>query len=195
MRWVIVGIIACLVPYTWLTLRYRKEAPAYRPYQDSMDRANVMRLLDAGFRRVEVDVSAPADAASAAVAAPHAAVTEAPGGLPPLLSETLVHIPLMPDRILQVTAPAHARSDAAYTITFESAQPNQREHLRSGELYLRNREITLIPGFETLAGELATRSARSPVRLVVPANLLEPGRYRVTLVGARESRAWHVEVE
>ena len=52
MKWVIIVIIAVLVPYTYLTLHYRKPGPAYRPYQDAQDRANVVRLLDAGYRRL-----------------------------------------------------------------------------------------------------------------------------------------------
>src|SRR5690606_6014035 len=44
MKWVIVAIIAILVPYTFLTLRYRKPGPAFQPYEDMKNQANVTRL-------------------------------------------------------------------------------------------------------------------------------------------------------
>ena len=37
------------MPYTILTLRYRKPGPAFQPYEDMKNRTNVARLLSAWF--------------------------------------------------------------------------------------------------------------------------------------------------
>src|SRR5690606_30268310 len=103
MKWVVVAILACVIPYTWITLRYRKPGPAFQPYEDSKNRANVIRLLDAGYRRMTVSALRPADPARSAPPGPAAAVASLPGGLPMRLSETLVEIPLMPERVTGVT--------------------------------------------------------------------------------------------
>ena len=62
MKWVVLTIIAVLVPYTWLTLHYRKPGHAFEPYHDLKNRANIGRLLAAGYQRIPVDASRPADA-------------------------------------------------------------------------------------------------------------------------------------
>jgi hypothetical protein len=48
MKWIVVAIVAVIVPYTFLTLRYRRPGKAFEPYADMKDRANTMRLLSAG---------------------------------------------------------------------------------------------------------------------------------------------------
>ena len=49
LKWIAIIILACIIPYTWITVRYRKPGPAFQPYDDSKNRANVLRLLDAGY--------------------------------------------------------------------------------------------------------------------------------------------------
>jgi hypothetical protein len=97
MKWIVLTIVLVVVPYTSLTLRYRKPGPAFRPYQDMEDRANVMRLLAAGYQRITLSARRPADPLPPAAAA---VVTPAAGGLPAGLRSTLVQQPLLPAEIV-----------------------------------------------------------------------------------------------
>ena len=46
MKWIVVVIIAVIVPYTYLTLRYRKPGKAFEPAHDIQDRRdNVTRFI------------------------------------------------------------------------------------------------------------------------------------------------------
>src|SRR5262245_25725972 len=54
MKWVVVAILLLIVPYTIITLKYRKAGPAYEPYEDLKNRANVSRLLAAGYQRIPI---------------------------------------------------------------------------------------------------------------------------------------------
>lgn len=194
MKWVAVVILACIIPYTWITIRYRKEGPAFEPYEDSKNRANVMRLLDAGYRRITVTALRPADPARTAPSGLKAEVKPAPGGLPPQLSQTLVEIPLMPDRVSAVSAPGQAFTGEAYRLQFTCTVPDNKEQLGGAEVYIRDRELTLIPTFERIEGTLLARSTESVVLIEIPAGTLKPGRYVGTVVGARESQRWQLEV-
>ncbi len=194
MKWVVVAILVCIVPYTWITISYRKPGPAFEPYADSKNRANVVRLLDAGYQRFTIPAIRPADPSRSQPAGPAAGVTEMPGGLPVSLSQTLVEIPLMPERILTVTAPDAATADAPYVFQFTCTVPDTREQLAGAELYLRERELTLIPTFERIPGDLHARSRESIVLIEIPAGTLTPGRHDATLIGARGSLRWSFDV-
>jgi hypothetical protein len=195
MKWVLVAILLCIIPYTWITLQYRKPGPAYQPYEDSKNRANVMRLLDAGYRRFAVPARSNADPVPFRPSGPAATVTATPGGLPTLLSETLVEIPLMPERVTRVTTASTARADAPYTLQFSCSVPDNKEQLSGAELYLREQELVLIPTFERVPGDLLTRSPESLVQIEIPPGTFQPGRYEALLVGARESQKWTIVVE
>ncbi|HEY0966595.1 MAG TPA: hypothetical protein VGD88_04320 [Opitutaceae bacterium] len=194
LKWVAIIILACIIPYTWITIRYRKPGPAFQPYEDSKNRANVLRLLDAGYQRIAVEALRPADPARTAPAGPAAEVTAAPGGLPPKLSDTLVEIPLMPDRVNTVTAPRESVSTGAYRLQFTCSVPDNKEQLKGAEVYVRDRELTLIPTFEKIEGGLLARTTESVVLLEIPAGTLKPGRYLATIVGARQSQRWNLDV-
>ena len=97
MKWVFVAILACIVPYTVLTLKYRKAAPAYQPYEDSKQRANVLRLLDAGYQRITVKAERPSDPEELVrTLNTQAEILTVAGGLPEDLNATLVETPLLP---------------------------------------------------------------------------------------------------
>lgn len=191
MKWVLVTIIAVLVPYTYLTLHYRKPGPAYRPYQDAQDRANVVRLLDAGYRRITVAAERPADPVKGLSVA---ATLPATGGLPEGLTKTLVQLPLLPAEIIKVATTGASKSDQPYAVQFTCALPDNKQQLAGACLYIRDDEIIIAPDFELLAGGLLARSRESAILLTVPAGSFKPGQYRVTLVGQRASRAWALQV-
>lgn len=194
LKWVAIVILACIIPYTWITIRYRKPGPAFQPYEDSKNRANVMRLLDAGYQRVAVVALRPADPAKTAPSGAKAEAAVVPGGLPPRLSETLVEIPLMPDRVNSVTALRESAAGSAYRLQFTCTVPDNKEQLAGAEVYVRDRELTLIPSFEKIEGGLLARTTESVVLIEIPAGTLKPGSYVATLVGARQSQRWNLDV-
>jgi hypothetical protein len=192
MKWIIVGILACIIPYTWLTLAYRKEGPAHQPYQDNKDRAQVLRLLESGFNRFDLSIAVLVDpAAPIADAAP---TEKLAGGLPPLLRDLLIDPPPMPSRIPRLAAPATGLAGAPYTFDFASAQPDLHERPATATLYQRDQELVVIVGYDANPGELQTCRLDATAAVTLPANTLKPGTYQITLLGALESRRWRLEI-
>jgi len=191
MKWIVLAIILGIGAYTYPTLHYRKAGPAFRPYADLKDRANTKRLLTAGFQRVNLDAELPADG-SAGNAAPIA--VPAAAGLPAALRESLVDVPQLPTEIVTVSAAPTANSMFAYPIGFKCTLPDNKQQLAGAALYVHGDELVIVPDFDRLSGGLLSRSRESVVRVTVPAGALRPGQYHVTLVGARSSRSWTLQV-
>jgi hypothetical protein len=187
MKWIVLAIIIVIVPYTFITLRYRKPGPAFQPYEDMKNRANTARLLSAGFQRVAVTATRPATPAHTVFSA---TVTTAPGGLPSALGSTLVETPQLPAEIGSVTAPPTVDAGKPYPIQFTCTLPDNQQQLAGAALYLRHSELFITPEFEKLAGGLLSRTRENVVHITVPAGLLRSGNYRITLLGAQSSRAW-----
>lgn len=191
MKWVALAILVIIVPYTFLTLHYRKPGPGYRPYQDMKDRANTARLLSAGYQRITLDAERPADSVLSGLTASATATT---GGLPDELRASLIEAPLLPADILSVSAASSASAQRAYPIQFTCTAPNNKQQLAGAELYLKGNEIVITPDFELLTGDLLTRTRENLVLLTVPPGALKPGRYQITLAGKNSSRAWTLQV-
>jgi hypothetical protein len=191
MKWIVLTIVAVLVPYTFLTLYYRKPGPAYRPYQDAQERANVVRLLSAGYKRVTLAAQRPADPVRGLMSAPTTAI---PGGLPTELVSTLVQKPLLPAEIIAVTAASFAGAQEPYAIQFTCKLPDNKQQLAGAELYVKDADIVITPDFELLTGGLLARSRESVILLTVPAGVLKPGTYNVKLTGEHSSRTWSLQV-
>lgn len=191
MKWVVLAILLCIVPFTFVTLRYRKPGPAYQPYEDMKSRANVSRLLSAGYQRIELPAQRPSDPLRNPVSAP---IASAAGGLPAELRATLVDVPQLPTEITQVAAPGTAAAAQDYSFRFACTLPDQKRQLAGADLYLKGDEIVVTPDYEKLSGQLSARTRDNVVQLTIPAGALKPGRYRVTLVGQQSSRAWSLDV-
>lgn len=191
MKWIVLAIVVVIVPYTFLTLYYRKPGPAYRPYQDAQERANVVRLLSAGYKRITLAAQRPADPIRGLMVAPTMSVA---GGLPSELVSTLVQKPLLPAEILAVTAAPSVGAQQPYSIQFTCTMPDNKQLLAGAELYVKENEILITPDFELLTGGLLSRTRESVILLTVPANSLKPGTYQVKLAGQRSSRAWTLQV-
>lgn len=191
MKWIVLAILLIIVPYTFLTLRYRKPARAFEPYSDLKDRANTSRLIAAGFQRVTLTAQRPADPVAAVIAAP---VSPAAGGLPAALRSSLLDQPRLPAEILTVAAAPNTTVAQPYSIQFSCSLPDDQQQLGGAQLYLREGEIYLVPNFERLVGELLTRSRKNNVQLTVPAGALKPGTYHATILGQSASKAWTVQV-
>lgn len=191
MKWVALTIVVVLVPYTFLTLHYRKKNKAFEPHQDIKDRANTIRLLSAGFQRVTLEATRPAEPLALPVQAEVAPVV---GGLPSALASSLIDKPLLPAEILSVAAAPEANTLFAYPVEFTCTLPDNKQQLGGGQVYLRDNEAFIVPDFERLTGGLLARTRDNLVRLTVPAGVFKPGKYQVTLLGSRVSKTWKLEV-
>src|SRR3954465_12627511 len=96
MKWIVVAILLVIVPYTIITLKYRKPGKAFEPYQDMKDRTNTARLLSAGYQPLPVPAQRPADRMTPITSA---TIGTASGGLPSGLKATLVAAPALPNEI------------------------------------------------------------------------------------------------
>lgn len=195
MKWVFVAILACIVPYTVLTLKYRKAAPAYQPYEDSKQRANVLRLLDAGYQRITVKAERPSDPQELVrtLNMPAEILTVA-GGLPEDLNATLVETPLLPAGFSQVAAPKETAALLPYPIVFTCTLDDQKHQLGGAQVFIRGEQIIIVPFFEPLDRDLTARSKENPVAITLPAGSLKAGNYTVTLTGTAQSRQWTLTV-
>lgn len=191
MKWIVLVILLIIGPYTFIRLYYNKPNAPYRPYQDAQDRANVVRLLSAGYKRITVAAQRPADPVRGFI---NAVTNPAPGGLPAELVATLVEKPLLPAEIIAVSASSTVGAAEPYTIQFTCTMPDNKQQLAGAELYVKDREIVITPDFELLAGGLLARTRDVAIMLTVPAGSLKAGTYHVTLAGQRTSRAWSVQV-
>lgn len=191
MKWIVLAILLCIIPYTYVTLRYRKAGPAFEPYEDMKNRANVMRLLNAGYRRIPLPAEIPADPLKDQSSAP---IQTLAGGLPTELKSTLAEAPALPVDITRVVAPATARADHAYSFRLACTLPDERRTLAGAELYLKGTQLVVTPDFERLSGQLMARTRDNVIQLTVPANTLKPGRYDVVIVGQKSSRGWILDV-
>lgn len=195
MKWVALAILACLVPYTILTVKYRKTTPAYQPYEDSKKRANVLRLLDAGYQRLTVQASRPAEPqdlvrAMTSLADP----VEAPGGLTEELKTTLVEMPELPASFSSVSAPREIAALLPYPIVFTCAIDDQKHQLAGAEVFLKDATVVIVASLEPLDGNLKARTKESPVAITLPGGALKSGTYTVLLAGATHSRQWTLTV-
>jgi hypothetical protein len=191
MKWVVLAIVVSLAAYTYLTLHYRKTNPAYRAYEDTKNRAGVMRLLSAGFQRVVLTAQRPADAAAVVDAAASRSVA---GGLPADLGSSLLDPPMLPAEITHVAVSGQANALRPYPIRFTCALADNKRQLSGAELYQKDNRVTLVPTFEQLDGGLLARSRESVVLVTLPPGTLKPGTYQVTVVGERASRTWSLQV-
>ena len=190
MKWVVLVTVLVIGVYTYLTLHFRRPGPAFRPYQDMRDRADVIRLLKAGYHRVSIEASRPAEA----IPPSGVATSPAPGGLPEELRKTLVETPLLPLEIDSVSAAPTAVSGIDYPIGLAYTIPDNKRQLSGAHLYEREGEIVIVADFERLDSGLLARTRDGTALLQVPPGSLKPGKYRVVLVGERASRSWTLTV-
>ena len=191
MKWVVLVIVLGLAGYTYLTLRYRKPGPAYQPYQDTVNRTTVSRLLSSGYQRIALTVERPADPQrTSVVLGGFASATTARSGLPPELDHALVGKPLLAEAITSVTAAAETTAAQPYRIQFSATLADRKHVISEALLFRKDDSLVIIPVFDKIEGGLQARWLETTVMLTVPGGALPPGRYTATLVGARGSRTW-----
>jgi hypothetical protein len=186
MKWIILAVVLFVVPYTYLTLRFRKPA-SFQPYQDARERAHIER---AGYTRISLSASRPADGLT--TEAP--GITAAPGGVPTDLLTSLIEAPLLPATIGAVAAGKSCGGGANYPIRFTCGMPAAGLDLGAAHLYQKEQALFILVGFARIADGLVPRSRSDTVQLEVPSAELEPGTYRITLVGSAQSKVWTMQV-
>jgi hypothetical protein len=196
MKSVVLVIVLGLAGYTYLTLRYRKPGPAYRPYQDTVNRVTVGRLLSSGYQRIALAVDRPADPQrKSVILGGFASATTARSGLPPELDRALVEKPLLAEAITSVTAGAEVNAAQSYRIQFSATLADRKHVISEALLFRKDDSLVIIPVFDKIEGELQARWLETTVMLTVPGGALPPGRYTATLVGAHGSRTWPLVVK
>jgi hypothetical protein len=190
MKWIVLAIVVFVPIYTYLTLHFRRPGPAFAPYGDMRDRADVIRLLKAGYKRVSIEASRPVDGStdSGGLTSP------APGGLPEELKKTLIESPLLPLAIESASASPTAVSGIDYPVDLAYTNKDNKRQLSGAHIYEREGEIVIVADFEHLDGSLMARYRDGTAHLDIPPGSLRPGKYRVTLVGEQSSRSWSLEV-
>lgn len=197
MKWVVLAIIVCVVPYTWITLAYRKPTPAYQPYEDGKERANVRRLLDAGYQRVYIAALPPAAAQTAAAAAlsgSGATPVDAPGGLTEELASTLVEPLPLPQSITSVSAASGFSKDQPYHLAFTCKTRRQKHPLSGAHLFIKEDTLVIVPAFvpPDVASNQKPTEEESAV-LSIPPSTFKHASYSVLLIAAEASRQWTID--
>lgn len=186
---VAVTILVFIAGYTFVTFAYRKPNKPYEPYHDTKTRVNTARLLEAGYRRIELPVELPDNHPTLRNAA-----FPAPGGLPAELKSTLVAVPLLPAEVVEVDAAGGVSANAPYEIKFRCSLPDDQRQLGSVEVYLKDDSVILTPNFERLSGGLQLRTRHPAFRVVIPPDTFTPGTVQLSLIGEQTSRVWTLRV-
>ncbi|MFA5263403.1 MAG: hypothetical protein WC378_06220 [Opitutaceae bacterium] len=196
MKWVILAIALFIIGYTVVMVFYRKPGKAYRPYQDSTDRATVARLLSSGYQRASLIVDRPADP-SRELAIPlggMARTKSAPGGFPGNLDAAMIEKPLLADSYSNVAAPSSAQGAQPYRILLTANLPDNKRMIAGAVLFRRGKELSVVPVFERISGSLQARWRETSVLVTVPADTLPAGKYELTLIGGKSSQSWLLDL-
>jgi hypothetical protein len=193
MKWVIGAIAVFIVVYTVVDLKYRKQQPAYRPYQDAQDRATTARLLAAGWHKVPVETCRPMEKPALAVAA--ATIRREIAGLGPDLESNFAEKPKLVSTIERVTAPASVAKGSNYELYFTATIAKLNLQVGDLTLFQRDHELVLIPSIETLPGkELLSRWNDTNYCVSFPTANLSPGAYTMRVVAMAPAATWTFEV-
>ena len=196
MKWVVLSIAIFIVGYTWIRVKYSKPGPSYEPYQDTVDRMTVERLLSSGYQRFDAPAEVPADSVRTLVlgSSSPAPVAVSRGGIPSEINVALIQKPALADAIDTVLAPRTGPIHGTYRILFVATLPDARHTAAAATVFRRGRDLTIIPGWERIEGRLQARSRSTAVLVSIPTGSLPAGDYRATVVGARSSRSWTVDL-
>jgi hypothetical protein len=191
MRWIVVAIIAFIVPYTYLTLRYRKPT-SFDPYEDARERKHIASV---GYTRYSVPVSRVTETSHLSIEA-SAPVAAVPGGLPLDLATELIRKPRLAASIEDVRAAQSADAQHDYLVRFHCSLPAPTDSwsLAGAHVYRKDHGLFVVVDFAPLADGLSQRVAVDRLEVPLPIASIDPGAYQVTLIGKRTSRAWTLQV-
>ncbi len=192
MKWIVVAIIVFMAGYTWIEIRYRKPGRSYRPYQDAQDRATTVRLLDAGWQKITVEIRRPAETASVA----STAVTHRDYlGVGPDLDSKFAEKPALLASIDKVVAPTSVLQGSYYSLYFTASLSDLKNQVGYLTLYRKDNELVLIPTIEPLPGkELMSRWPDANYWVGFPTNALPLGNYEMRIVAKGPASVWNFTV-
>jgi hypothetical protein len=192
MKWVVVPIVLFIVGSTLLNLRYRKAGQAYRPYQDSQDRATTARLLEAGWQKIAVEIRRPAENADLeSSAATHHDYL----GVGPDLESKFAEKPVLLASIDKVEAPKSVLKGSYYALYFTASLSDLKGQVGYLTLYRKENELVLIPTVEPLPGkELMSRWADSNYWVGFPTSALPLGNYEMRIVAKGPATVWNFTI-
>ena len=193
MKWIVAAIIIFVIGYTAVNFYFRKPGRAYRPYQDSQDRATTARLVAAGWQKIAVDTRRPIE--KAAAEGPTAAVTRDYVGVGPDLDSKFAEKPKLLATIDKVYTPDSVAHGNDYSLTFTGSLSDLKAQVGELTLYRRGNELVLIPSIEPLPGkELMSRWSDSNYSVSFPTANLPPGRYEMRIVAKGPAAVWSFTV-
>ncbi len=189
MKWIVVAIIVFVIGYTAINLYFRKPGRAYRPYQDSQDRATVTRLLAAGWQKLPVDTRRPVEKASADEAP--ATPTRDYLGIGPDLESKFAEKPKLLATIDKVVPPGSVAQGHDYSLYFTGSLSDLKAQVGELTLYRKGNELVLIPSIEPLPGtDLRSRWNDSNYWVSFPTTNLPAGRYEMRIVAKGPALVW-----
>ncbi len=189
MKWVFLAILICIVPYTWISLRYRKATPAAEPYADRVE-----RNTPAAHRHLALKAERPAPPHSEtprdAFAIGRAQLTPLPPGLPQGLLNLIDPPPRLPASVNLVNVPAELQASEPVVIQFTCHLADDHDVLGGADVYIKENAIVILPIFESVTGGLQARTLNERVHVTLPADTLKPGIYDVRLMSANNGFVW-----
>ena len=189
MKWIVAAIVIFIAGYTVVNLYFRKPGRAYRPYQDSQDRATTARLVAAGWQKITVDTRRPAEKASATESP--ATVTRDYVGVGADLDGKFAEKPKLLATIDKVVSPNAVDHGKDYSLYFTGSLTELKEQVGDLNLYRKGNELVLIPSIEPLPGkELMSRWNDSNYWISFPTANLSPGRYEMRIVANGPAAVW-----
>jgi hypothetical protein len=192
MRWIIISMILFVLPYTYLTLHYRKPGYSYQPYQDAKEKTV---LAHNGYTRISLPSAQPASGMLLPVQGIPASITPSLEGLTPELNKALGNAVTIPEGIDSVAAPAVFEHGKTYPFSYGCSITDSHHALAGARLYVKDKNVYFITDFEALVGGLSTRDTHTVIAIELPTASLEPGAYTFTVVGKKHSRRWPVLVK
>ncbi len=192
MKWIALAIVVFVVGYTLVNIFYRKQGPAYRPYQDAQDRATTARLVAAGWQKITVDTRRPAEKPD--IAQP-AATHRDYLGVGPDLDSKFAEKPRLLATIDKVTAPTSVVQGMNYMLYFTASVDELTTQVGDMAIYRKANQLVLIPTIESLPGkELMSRWNDSNYWVSIPTNNLPPGDYEMRIVAKGPALVWNFTV-
>jgi hypothetical protein len=192
MKWIALAIVVFIVPYTWLTLRYRKPEPAYEPAAEAERRAAEAakwQKLDARFELVADGADAPPATGPAAI------ILNAPARLPEGLRDALGSVPALPAEITAVDALPGNAAGVACVINFTCALAAADTRLIGAAVFGEGGQLVVLPLTAPMPDGTRARSADVAARVTLPVGALKPGRYTVTIAASSRAKQWTLEVK
>ena len=192
MKWIVLAIVLFVIGYTLVNVFYRKPGRAFRPYEDMNNRATTARLLAAGWQKLPVEVTRPAEKPGPLLAA---ATSRGAPGMGPDLEAAFAERPVLITSIDQVTAPASVSRGETYSIHFTASLTDQHLQLGRVEALLRGQELVLVPALEKLPGQnLLSRWKDARYLAHLPTDRLAPGSYTMRLAASGPALQWTMTV-